>query len=166
MPVGTASRDRATPSSSQTTDEPAVLLRRGVRRGVRGDAAAFAYSVLITVTYGVVSLQVGGVSVVRLFLFALGATVGFTLWEAIASRGFRVRIREEASDVVLFGTALAPLSVTIGLAAALGTAALVPDGWAWALAPLAATIVYVLMTGAQLAVARWYEQSHPPDEEE
>lgn len=41
-----------------------------------------------------------------------------------------------------------------------------PDGWAWALAPLIATIVYVLMTGARLAMARQHEQAHPPHEEE
>lgn len=158
--------DRAPPPSDRSADDPQILLRRGVRRGVRGDAVAFAYSILITVTFGAVNLQAGGVSVLRLFLFAVGASSGFTLWEAVASRGFRVRIREEASDVVLFGTALGPLSVSIGLAAALATTAITPGGWAWALAPLAATIVYVLMTGAQLAVARWYEQSHPPDEEE
>lgn len=158
--------DDDVPPSAGTPDAAGRLLLRGLRRGIRSDATAFAYSILITVAFGALNLQAGPVTVPRLFAFAIGATLGFTLLEAGVSRGFRVRIREEASDVVLFGTALAPLSVSAGLATALGTLALVPDAWAWLLAPLTATLVYVLMTGTQLAVARWYEQAHPPEEED
>lgn len=141
-------------------------LRRGLRRAVRSDAGAFAYSILITVTYGAVNLQVGDPTVGRLFVFTLGATMGFVAWETAASRGFTVRIREEPSDVVLVGTALAPVSVSLGLAVALGAIAVLPDAWAWAVAPFAATIVYVLAAGLQMAAARRYEREHPPEEDE
>ena len=141
-------------------------LRRGLRRAVRSDASAFAYSILITVTYGAVSLQVGSPTVGRLFVFAIGATLGFVTWEAVASRGFTVRIREEPSDVVLVGTALAPVSVALGLATALGVLAILSGAWAWGAAPFAATAVYVLATGLQMAAARRYERHHPPEEDE
>ena len=141
-------------------------VRRGLRRAVRSDATAFGYSVLITATFGAVSLQVGRTTVPRLFAFVVGATLGFALLEAVASRGFQVRIREERSDVVLIGTALAPVSVSLGLGAALGVIALVGGTWAWGLAPCAATGTYVLMAGAQMAVARRYEERHPPRQEE
>lgn len=141
-------------------------VRRGLRRTVRSDATAVAYSILITITYGAVGLQVGSPSVARLFVFAVSATLGFVAWEAVASRGFTVRIREEPSDVVLIGTALAPVSVSLGLAAALGAIAVLPDVWAWGGAPFAATVVYVLAAGLQMAAARRYERRHPPEEDE
>lgn len=147
-------------------DDSEPRLLRGVRRAVRSDANAFAYSILITTTFGAVNLQVGNVTVPRLFAFTLGGTMGFALWEAVASRGFQVRIREESSDVVLVGTALAPLSVGLGLLAAVGVLQLTDGAWAWGLTSLAATLAYVLFAGLQLAAARLYEERHPPDEEE
>ena len=141
-------------------------LRPALRRAVRSDAGAFAYSILITVTFGAVNLQVGSPSIARLFVFTIGATLAFVLLEAVASRAFTVRIREEPSDVVLVGTALAPASVSLGLGAALGAVAVLPDTWAWGGAPFAATAVYVLAAGLQMAAARRYERRHPPEEDE
>ncbi len=146
-------------------DEAESAVLRGVRRAVRSDANAFAYSILITATFGAANLEAGPVSVLRLFAFVFGGTLGFTAWEAVASRGFQIRIREESSDVVLVGTALAPVSVGLGLLAAVGVLAVVDGGWAWFLSPLAATVSYVLFAGLQLVVARRYEQRHPPEEE-
>lgn len=141
-------------------------LVRGVRRAVRTDASAYGYSILITTVFGLVSLRDGPSTVGRLFAFALGATFGFALWEAAVSRGFRIRIREEKSDVVLVGTAMAPVSVGASLATALGIAQVLSGLWAWSLIPLTATIVYVTLTGAQLAAARLYEERHPPEGDE
>lgn len=143
-----------------------VRLLRGARRAVRTDASAYAYSILITTVFGLVSLRDGPPTEGRLFAFAMGATLGFALWEAAVSRGFRIRIREERSDVVLVGTAMAPVSVGVSLAAALGLAQVLSGLWAWMLVPLTATVVYVLLTGVQLAVARLYEERYPPDETE
>lgn len=145
-------------------DEPRLL--RGVRRAVRTDASAYGYSILITTVFGLVNLRDGPPTVGRLFVYAVGATLGFALWEAAVSRGFRIRIREEESDVVLVGTAMAPVSVGASLAAALGVAQVLSGLWAWSVIPLTATIVYVALTGAQLAAARVYEEQHPPDESE
>lgn len=150
---------------SRDAKDPVRLLR-GVRRAVRTDASAYAYSILITTVFGLVNLQDGPPTVGRVFGFAMGATLGFALWEAAVSRGFRVRIREERSDVVLIGTAMAPVSVGASLAAALGMAQVLSGPWSWTLVPLTATVVYVLLTGIQLAAARLYEERHPPDESE
>lgn len=160
-----ASREKRAASSPQESGDDHNV-RRGLRRAVRSDATAFGYSILITATFGAVDLRIGQPDVARLFAFVLGATSGFALLEAVASRGFSVRIREERSDVVLIGTALAPVSVSLGLAAALAVVALLPGAWAWGCAPLAATVVYVVMAGVQMMMARRYEQRHPPDEEE
>lgn len=146
--------------------EAVPRLLRGVRRAVRTDASAYGYSILITTVFGLVNLRDGPPTVERLFAFALGATFAFALWEAAVSRGFRIRIREERSEVVLVGTALAPVSVGASLGAALGVAQALSGVWAWALIPLSATIVYVALTGTQLAAARLYEERHPPEDSE
>ena len=144
--------------------EPRLL--RSVRRAVRTDASAYGYSILITAVFGMVNLKDGSPTVGRLFAYVLGATLGFALWEAVVSKGFRIRIRQEQSDVVLVGTALAPVSVGASLAASLGITQVLSGTSTWFGAPFVATVVYVALTGAQLAAARVYEERHPPDENE
>lgn len=138
---------------------------RGMRSAVRNDASAYSYSILITVTFGAVQLEVGSVSAGRLFLFVLGATGAFAVIEAASSRFFQVRVREEPSDVVILGTALAPLSVALALLAALATLQVVTGAPAWTLTPAVATTVYICAAACQLMLARSYERRHPPDEE-
>lgn len=150
--------------TDQGSGEPRLL--RGVRRAVRTDASAYGYSILITAVFGTANLQDGSPTMGRLFAYVMGATLGFALWEAVVSKGFRIRIRQEQSDVVLVGTALAPVSVGLSLATALGVTQVVSGTWTWFAAPFVATVVYVALTGAQLAAARVYEERHPPDESE
>ena len=139
---------------------------RGVRMAVRNDANAFAYSVLATSSFGVVNLSNGPVTTPRIFLFVLGATFAFALAEAVSSRFFRIRLKEERSDIVLIGTAMAPVAVGSSLGAATAVATVVDGAPAWVLAPATATLCYVLLTGTQLAAARAYEERHPPDDDE
>lgn len=147
------------------SDEEHSLVR-GVRMAVRNDASAFAYSVLITATFGVVNLENPQVTTPRIFLFVVGATGAFALAEAASSRFFRIRLRQEQGDIVLIGTAMAPLSVGASLGAAVVVAKAVGGATAWALAPAAATVSYIVLTGAQLTIARKYEERHPPEESE
>lgn len=141
-------------------------LLRSVRRAVRSDATAFSYSVFVTACFGLVNLREAPVTVSRLFWFVLGATVGFVAWDLVASRGFRVRIREEKSDVLLVATAMAPVSTTVALGASVGTTSIVSGTVAWVAAPLIGTVMYVAAAGLQLALARLYEERHPPQSEE
>ena len=141
-------------------------LLRGVRRAVRVDASAYGYSILITAVFGLANVHGGPATTERLFAYVVGASLGFALWEAIASKGFRLRIRQEQSDVVLVGTALAPLSVAVSLTAAFGVTQVTAGAWTWSVPPFVATVVYVTLTGAQLAAARIYEERHPPDDSE
>lgn len=145
---------------------PRPRLEHGVRRAVRSDATAFGYSILITAVFGAAVLEAPPATGLRIFGFVLGATSGFALWEAAVTRGFRVRVREERSEVLLVGTSLAPLAVSLGLGAAYGLLVVSRDGWAWVLAPLAATTAYVLATGTQLAMARRWAENQPADDQE
>lgn len=139
---------------------------RGVRMAVRNDASAFAYSVLITATFGVVNLENPSVTTPRIFLYVMGATFAFALAEAASSRLFRIRLREEHGDVVLVGTAMAPIAVGASLGVAIVASKVFGGALAWLMAPAVATISYIVLTGAQLTVARIYEERHPPDEAE
>lgn len=147
------------------SDEENALVR-GVRMAVRNDATAFAYSVLVTATFGVVSIESPDVTTPRIFLFVLGATLAFALAEAASSRLFRIRLRQEQGDVVLIGTAMSPIAVGASLGAAFLASQVVTGAVAWASAPAVATVSYILLTGTQLTIARKYEERHPPDESE
>lgn len=137
---------------------------RGVRVAIRNDSAAFSYSILVTATFGMANLVAPGVTVLRIFLFALGATGAFAVLETLASRGFRIRLRGEPSDVVVLGTVLAPLSVTAAIGGSYGALRVWPNTTGWFAAPLVATTVYVVGAGLQMMAARRYEEEHPPEE--
>ena len=136
---------------------------RGVRMAVRGDATAFGYSILITATFAMANHRHPSITVGRIFLFALGATFAFAVVEAATSRFFRVRLREERSDVVIVGTAMAPVAVSLSLGGAYLSATHLGASSAWFFSPAVATVGYVVMTGTQLVVARRYADRHPPD---
>lgn len=144
-------------------DDDEHPLMHGMRSAVRSDATAFSYSILITATFGAVQMEVGGVSAGRIFLFVVGATLAFTVIEAASSRFFRKRIREERGDVVVLGTAMAPLSVATALGVGVGTLQLLGGAPAWFVTPALATAAYVSMAALQLSFARLYEERHPPD---
>lgn len=141
-------------------------LRRGIQRSVRNNASAFAYSVMITTTFGVVSRVSRAPRVFELFLFATGAAAGFIVLEAAASRFFRDRLHPERSEVVMLGSALALVSVNAAVGTALLVARLTGEWVVWLVAPFAATVVYVLISGLELALARRAEERHPPEREE
>lgn len=138
-------------------------LTRGLRSAVRNDASAFSYSILITATFGLVQLEIGNLSVARLFLFVVGATGAFALIEAASSNLFRKRLRQERSDVVILGTALAPLSVVAALGAGVGVLQVVNGAVAWIVTPAVTTGTYVALAGLHLTFARQYEERHPPE---
>ena len=113
-----------------------------------------------------VDLRAGDATAPRLFAFAIGEALAFAAVEAVASAGFEIVIHEERSDVMLVGTSLAPIAVSLGLGAAYAVTTALQGAWAWLVVPLVATVVYVVAAGVQLTVARRHQERHPPDEEE
>lgn len=132
-----------------------------MRGGIRDNATAYAYSILITVTFVATERAFGTPTTLDLFLYLIGATGAFVLVEAVSSRFFQVEIRPEPSDVVLVGSAFSPLSVAASLGAGLGVAS-VTGGWlGWLLTPFVGTTAFILLVGVQLAVARRREEQKP-----
>lgn len=127
----------------------------GLDSAVSGNAQAFGFSILITVTYGTVSAAEGSPSHVELFGFALAAVAAFSLLNlVIAGMARRLPGGVVSTRVLLVATATDFLAVGAGVGAAVGvTGAIV--GWpAWVLAPAVAGLVYVLVQAVELAVGR------------
>lgn len=132
---------------------------RGVHASIHENAIAYGYSILITTVFGSLNLLEGSPRLGDIFLFVIGASVGFATLEAMASRMFRRKLEGETQRVVILGGALGIFSIVFGLGGAVGVAWLLPGGFAWGLSPAVATIVYIVVSGLQMSVAERAEES-------
>ena len=141
--------------------------RRGLTTSAINNASAFGFSVMITSAFGMLSHFKGTPTTSEVFLFALAAVAGVSIIDAVASGGFRRRPHIHPSEVVMLGTAANLISVAIALAFVYGTGRLLPEPYAWAIAPMLAATIYVLVEGAELAIAENVQQRvlHDPDPE-
>ena len=156
--------DRAAPD----TPGPVRRLVRGVQTSLRNNASAYPFSVFITASFGVLDTVVGGRDVGRIFLVVIGSTLAFTVLEAIASRGFRNRLRPARSEVVVLGSAMAMISATSAVGAVWLTCLVMSGAFAWFVGSFVGTIVYVTVSSAEMALARRQEeaQGNAPQESE
>lgn len=135
-----------------------------MRTSVRNNASAYGFSVMITAAFGVLSAALGSPRVGDVFLYAGGAVLGVVAVEGIVSRGFRLRLRGEQSDVVALGAAFGFVSVglSVGAAALTGT---VLSGWlGWLLGPLFASALYVIASGVEMSLARVAQERREAEE--
>ena len=136
---------------------------RGLGISTRSNSLAYGYSVAITASFGAVYRLAGSPDVGELFVFVAGAGVAFALVNAAITRGFRRRMPDEPAVVIALGTSFSIVSIS----AALGTACLIAwalDGYlAWGLGAFAATLVYLLAVGAEMAVAGEIHELGGPD---
>lgn len=129
------------------------LYLRGLETAVGGNAQAFGFSITVTVTFGVISSSQGAPSQAELLGFALSAVAAFSgLNLLVAHLLGGKRPPAEPSRVVLIATATDILAVGAGVAAAIGTSAVVTGWGAWALAPFCSGLVYVLVQSIELTV--------------
>jgi hypothetical protein len=151
---------------------PLANYARGVRASLGTNASAYAYSVMITASFGVLTSVLGPSGVGDVFAFGLGAAIGFTLTESVASRGFRVRMRGEPSDVVVLGGALSYPSILLAVGGAAVAAFLLGPDWGWLGGSLVATCLFLLLAGLELLLgermrrARGIEEEEEEEEEE
>ncbi len=139
--------DEGTPHRS-----PYVLVR-SMRSTVGRESTTFGFSILVTVTFGMVQHVHGSPTVFHIALFAIGAVLSFSLLEAILSRGFRRPMPQHHTQVLALGTAFNVLSVLAGFAAGWLVARFVPGASAWALSPFVAAVVYLLAESVEAALA-------------
>jgi MFS family permease len=128
------------------------VVKRGLRSTVGRESTTFGFSILVTVTFGLLQTTHGPPDVPRVFMFAVGAAMSFTLLEAILSEGFRTSMPQHRTRVQAVGTSMNVLSVLAGLAAAWLVGAAISHPAAWALAPFLAGVVYLLLESAETAL--------------
>jgi hypothetical protein len=96
----------------------------------------------------------GPLTVLRIFMFVVGASIAFAAINALVTRGFRERVETEPPVVVSLATSFSALSISaaVGLAALLGWGL---GGWpAWLLGALLPTLAYLSIGALEIALAR------------
>lgn len=128
-------------------------LGRGMRSTVGRESTTFGFSILITVTFGLLQTLQGSPDVLRIVLYAVGAVMSFTLLEAVLSRGFRAPMPQHRTRTLALGTSLNVVSVLAGLAAAYLTARWGAHVVVWPAAPFAAGVLYLVVESVETAMA-------------
>jgi hypothetical protein len=109
---------------------------------------------MITATFGLVShAHPGGDFTVHVLMFASAAALAFLGTELVASRMFREVSSDERERVVFVGGAMDVLSILAALGCATAVAQ-VPGPASWPMAAAASTLVFLLVGGLDILVAR------------
>jgi hypothetical protein len=125
---------------------------RGLKSTVGRESTTFGFSILVTVTFGLLQATEGSPDVARIFGFAVGAAMSFTLLEGLLSRGFRGSMPQHRTRVQAVGTSLNVVSVVGGLGAAWLVGAATSHPAAWAVGPFLAGVVYLLLESLETAL--------------
>ena len=134
---------------------------RGLATSITSNVPAYGYTILITSAVLAIAADHHAPHVVDAFLYLLGATLGFGLVGALAALAFEEEQMEEHSPLtVVLGSAMSIVSVGSGFGLAVAVASAL-GGWiVWLLTPFAATVTYVLVLAAELAVAAALREDH------
>jgi hypothetical protein len=164
----TSGRQESNVSKQQGGADTGVsTIVRGMRSTVGRESTTFGFSILVTVTFGLLQAMEGSPDAPRIFLYAVGAVMSFTLLEGILSGGFRRPMPQHPTRTLALGTSLNVVSVLVGMAAALLLAEWMSHIALWALAPFVAGIGYLVTESIEAAVAeRVLVSAGHPDAEE
>jgi hypothetical protein len=127
---------------------------RGLGMSARNNALAYGYSVAVTASFAMLAHTDGPATVLRIFVFVVGASIAFAAVNALVTRGFRERVEREPPVVVSLATSFSILSISaaVGLAGLLGWGV---GGWvAWLLGSLLPTLAYLSIGALEMALAR------------
>lgn len=127
-------------------------LRRGLRSTVGRESTTFGFSILVTVAFGLLQATEGAPGTGRVFLFAAGAALSFTVLEGVLSRGFRGPMPQHHTQVQAVGTSMNLLSVLGGLAVAWLTARSISHPVVWAVTPFLGATVYLVLESVETAL--------------
>ena len=85
------------------SDSPLV---RSLRSAVGRESTTFGFSILVTVTFGMVQSVHGAPRTLQIFVYAIGAVMSFTILEGLLSGGFRRPMPQHATQTMALGTSL------------------------------------------------------------
>lgn len=120
-----------------------------------GNAKTFGFSILITVSYGILARSAPAPSIGQQFGFVMAERCGVCLLNPmVAYLTRREAIAPESQRVVLVATATDFVAVGVGLGAAYGIDLLL-GGWAaWLVTPLVPGSTYILVQTLELVLGR------------
>lgn len=136
------------------------LYVRELRLSLRNNAGAYGFSVMITSVMATLSAISEPPDVVEVILFFLGAIACFAIVEVCATRGFTRSLDDtEGSTVIALGSSLhlASIAGAVGLAA--GAGHVLPAPLPWLVGPFLASLTYLLVTVAEMAIARRVQEA-------
>jgi len=90
----------------------------------------------------------------------VGAGSSFVILTALLSRGFRRPLPQHKTDVVALAAGMNLVSILAGLAVAMAIAALIDATVVWALCPLFAAMVYLIVESLEELLAERLQSSH------
>ncbi|HZU19847.1 MAG TPA: hypothetical protein VE982_01385 [Gaiellaceae bacterium] len=130
----------------------------GLHSSTKHNSTAYGYSVVAGATIAAVTKVDKAPSLLDVFMFIVGASAGFALINATATRGYQAEMPSEPPEVVALGTTFSMVSISAAAGAAIGVAYALSGWLAWVVASFAATLVYVLLVGLELGLAA---RAHP-----
>ena len=128
-------------------------LLRALRSTTGRESTTFGFSILVTVTFGVLQTMAGAPNLPHIFLYATGSVLSFTLLEGILSKGFQRSMPQHSTITLALGTSMNLFSVLAGMGIAALIANWLNGNWLWFIAPFAATMTYLLMESLESAFA-------------
>lgn len=155
-----ATRDAAA-AAEVGTQRAVQAYGSGVRTTLRQNATAYGFSISITAAFGLVTSSHQQTSFpLQSVLFAGGAVAAFLLVEVVASRLFKRGGQTEAGSVVMISGAVDALSVLAAVGAAVALSQL-PGIASWPLTGFGVTLVYLLVGGLDVLIARQAARFRP-----
>lgn len=126
---------------------------RGHGSSTRHNSLAYGYSLALTSSFGMLTFLDRSPDMADLFLFAIGAAATFAIANAVVTRGYRKKTKDEPPVVVAFGTSFGVVSVTgsIGIAALCGW--LIPSWAGWLVGGFGASSSYIVLGAFELVAA-------------
>lgn len=140
-----------------TREESRVAKRflHGLNISVTGNAQAFGYSITITAVYGAVAASQGTPSGFEILGFALLGVGGFSALNLVVALLLRNSPPPtEKSRVLLLATATDFLAVGVAVGSAIVIGSLGHSWFVWLVAPLVASVLYVLVQAIEISVGR------------
>lgn len=126
---------------------------RSMRSTVGRESTTFGFSILVTVTFGLLQSVHRAPSTLETFGYAVGAVLSFTVLQGVLSRGLRRPMPQHATQTLALGTSLNVVSVVGGAAAGWWFAQATSGLVAWAGAPFVAGVAYLLLESLEEASA-------------
>lgn len=155
----------STDEDQQQDEEPergAVVYGRGVQTALANNATAYGFSISITAAYGLVSSARGGsTGVLETLAFALAAVGAFVLVGALVALGVPSGGGlSDSGQVAMINGATDLLSVIAAVGAAAGLSR-IPGFVSWPLTALGTVLVFLLVEGFDVVLARAVARRSP-----